>query len=876
MGSEEVLADFLTWGIVNYPARRYALVIWDHGSGWPGVAYDDSAGGDALTIPEIAGALERVRAQTGVDALDVIAFDACLMGQVEVLEAIARYGQVAVASAEIVPGDGFDYVAILDALTATPNMDAPALGRVMVDTYMYFYQNIDTDNPAFGLAAVDLGRVGQLTAALGELAAAVRANPDAVLSHIGDARNNALIYTDYYLTAADVELTAAVDLGDLMTRLARGTNVAPVARAAQAVADAVSEAVYHGGHSDTLVGSSGVAVYFPRALVDFEHYGANYETLTVEGGRWLGFLSAYYGTASDVIVQAPQLFISSLFSDVVNIYEPTQFAIDLTGRDIAQVGYVINYEIEEGRYVTLDRDAVVTWQEVEGEAVAVSSWKDGLNSFTFSWNGETPIVSDGVTETYALLVPTGPRLDVAVGQGRYAPAGVDEWISATLVFSIDTRQVTAVYGLSDAPGSPPFQLKPAPGDRFQLDWVFVNPDGSTSTQPGETLVFGEEPFYYDYAPAPSGAYQMGFLVEDIAGNMAYRWVDLDVSNEGLDASLRGYTDWDFGFNFLYPADWYAPTWDGEELVLYSSAREADISFTIYPITEVDTLLDAAAALHERWVADLRVVGKEETHVGDVPALVVRYEYESQTGPRRGVYAVFYHPLFGGAFAFDLDAASDQYGAAASALEYLLGSLQLFDPEAIPVTREWTVDINQVVGYALPVRSSWLPAEVGAGGWRIYRPPEDVQTFVALRADPGRGRDDQALADEWLAALSELGDRMDVTATNRREYYIGSQRWYAVDFTYTWARTNALTAGAFFVTNRGDLSYVYWIEAPAALYKDTYIDTFSVMIDGFAFLAGVEPAMLTQPVAAGPLLEVYTASGDGFRPRAVTPTALVTT
>ena len=34
MGSADVLTDFVEWGAQHYPAKKYAVVIWNHGSGW--------------------------------------------------------------------------------------------------------------------------------------------------------------------------------------------------------------------------------------------------------------------------------------------------------------------------------------------------------------------------------------------------------------------------------------------------------------------------------------------------------------------------------------------------------------------------------------------------------------------------------------------------------------------------------------------------------------------------------------------------------------------------------------------------------------------------------------------------------------------------
>ena len=33
-GDPQVLDDFLTWSVERYPAERYFLILWNHGSGW--------------------------------------------------------------------------------------------------------------------------------------------------------------------------------------------------------------------------------------------------------------------------------------------------------------------------------------------------------------------------------------------------------------------------------------------------------------------------------------------------------------------------------------------------------------------------------------------------------------------------------------------------------------------------------------------------------------------------------------------------------------------------------------------------------------------------------------------------------------------------
>ena len=94
-GAPETLTEFMTWAITNYPAKKYALILSDHGAGWVGGWNDDAPEeGSALSIDEIDQALAAALAETGVDHLEFIGFDACLMSQVEALSGIAPYAKL--------------------------------------------------------------------------------------------------------------------------------------------------------------------------------------------------------------------------------------------------------------------------------------------------------------------------------------------------------------------------------------------------------------------------------------------------------------------------------------------------------------------------------------------------------------------------------------------------------------------------------------------------------------------------------------------------------------------------------------------------------------------------------------------------------------
>jgi len=104
MSDPRTLVDFVTWAMAAYPADKYALILSDHGMGWPGGWSDPTATGgadrsipltgalgDQLYLHELDAALDEIRATTGLDKFELIGMDACLMGHLEVFAALAPH-----------------------------------------------------------------------------------------------------------------------------------------------------------------------------------------------------------------------------------------------------------------------------------------------------------------------------------------------------------------------------------------------------------------------------------------------------------------------------------------------------------------------------------------------------------------------------------------------------------------------------------------------------------------------------------------------------------------------------------------------------------------------------------------------------------------
>ncbi|MCD6488404.1 MAG: hypothetical protein J7K21_04185 [Desulfurococcales archaeon] len=100
-GDPDTLKSFIEFVVGNYPAEHYMLIIWDHGGGPGGAAWDYSSDDDYLTLKEIREAVE----EAGVH-LDIIGFDACLMATIDAAYEFRNVADYLVASEETEPGHG--------------------------------------------------------------------------------------------------------------------------------------------------------------------------------------------------------------------------------------------------------------------------------------------------------------------------------------------------------------------------------------------------------------------------------------------------------------------------------------------------------------------------------------------------------------------------------------------------------------------------------------------------------------------------------------------------------------------------------------------------------------------------------------------------
>jgi hypothetical protein len=832
-GDPNSVADFAIWGISNYPAQKYMLILWDHGGAWISHSSDEDTGDD-IDLPELTGALKRIQAETGLDKFEAFGFDMCLMSQLEVMETIAPYARYGIGSEENEPGAGWFYL-FLDEVVKDPSMRGDQVGRQAVDYFMYFLSEVVGDTDVYTLAAMDLSQGPTVTEALNQFKTVVSANPQAALSPIADARNNVISYGGF----SDPQLQDIFSSVDLYRLAELVTNISTdpaLQQAAQGIMDAVKAYVIHEDHVTALEGTHGISIYFPRTIKYYK-IGAFNERYPIETppsmAPWIEFLNIFHGTATTTVTTAPQVSIVGVYPDVVSIYEPAILTLEVTGRDILRVNYAVTRIINENERAVLDYDYLVS-RTTTASGADIVNWSDGVTQRTFSWEAEVPVLTDGTTRTYALLLPNQDNPDVLLVNGLYTSVSGGDPIQARLLFDKNTRTSTALWGLNEtASGNlQPFELQVAAGDTFQPIWLTLDANNELAgTSLGETLTLQNvTSITFEKVPAPSGSYSISFVAENVAGANNLSEAIINVNNDGLDEGYRGYTDLTYGVNFRYPANWIRPRFTPDGQRLFTADLVTSTVLSLYPYTDVTSAEETDAAIRASWneLQDLQIQQQRAVDINGLSAFVTDYTYTYDSQPRIGAVVAIYVPSQNVGYAFDLDAPAATPGPAQEALQALVQSINFFEPQQVSGESAWQTVAAAGGQVSFPVPANWT--QETKDNWTIYGPVGNEAVFVALANAPASGQTNTDLANYWLGQLQTSTQNLQVLASE--PFYIGGLEWHVVVFTYD---ADVKIAGAFFTTtNVGEQDYIFWIEAPDADFDQLYADIFSVIVGGFKF------------------------------------------
>lgn len=193
-GTPESLYSFAKWCINNYPAKKHALILWDHGSGildptiWKeltkfnpmtlyvlnhetglfeinrtklnkrGICFNEIFE-TYLTNQHLGDTLAKISKELlKGKKIDIVGMDACNMSMLEVGSQIKKSVKIMVGSEETEPGTGWNYQDVLKPLKKQ-KLSSIEFANNIVDAYQKHYEKSYTD---FTQSAVNLEMLSPL------------------------------------------------------------------------------------------------------------------------------------------------------------------------------------------------------------------------------------------------------------------------------------------------------------------------------------------------------------------------------------------------------------------------------------------------------------------------------------------------------------------------------------------------------------------------------------------------------------------------------------------------------------------------------------------------------------------------------------------
>lgn len=312
MGSESTLSSFLNWGVKTYPAKKYIVVLWDHGGGINSGIGSDEITESSIAVNQIANSLSTVATANKVK-FQILGFDACLMATTEVASAFHTAADYMVASQDLEPGGGWAYTPFLTYVTNHPTATGVQIGKAIADGYA-----LKMADDVATLSVVQLSKMPAVISATDAFATAMKSHLSVLADwkQIAYARSRAL---DFYTAAIFGYSTDLVDMNQFVGLVVNNINkyIAPdliLTTAGDALTDAINQAVVYKVSTKSDDGATGLSVYYPSILATYPAQNYTVNTVTEIGG--VPFFAPNYTLATTGLVSS---YYNYYFTESTNL-----------------------------------------------------------------------------------------------------------------------------------------------------------------------------------------------------------------------------------------------------------------------------------------------------------------------------------------------------------------------------------------------------------------------------------------------------------------------------------------------------------------------------------------------------------------------------
>ncbi|GEP36347.1 hypothetical protein NPS01_00100 [Nocardioides psychrotolerans] len=508
----EVLARFVAEGIEANRAGHYALIISDHGASWPGIGPDEGSDYDVLDLAEITAGISSGLEQAGVDKLDLLGFDACLMANYEVASAVAPLADRLVASQELEPGHGWDYTS-LQLLADDPEATADELGSEIIAGFAGQAADQGTSD-TITLSMVDLTQMDAVDEAVAAFAAAMEEQSTDVAPAVGQSEATTLAFGKSPDQSQDKHLS---DLGLLATSI--GESAPEVAEQADALVSALDDVVLDSVEGAGTAGATGLSIYLPPVVDLADPAYAD----VVSSQEWRSFLDSYYAAGEAIPDEELPTFTDPEAGPEVTFDDDG--SITLTGAyDPAALDNITEATIS---YALVNDDESITYL---GEEIA--DFTDEGGSPTASGNYDLTFlqIDDGVDSAYAYVdLDLSEDLSTAffdVPMTYYASTDPDQVdpqdALLSLVLDVEAGEfVSETIYLYDELTGGYGELAPDPEGIIIPDVLTIGADGEQVWEPTSDVGLYSDTanLTYEFVPLETGTLlQADLTVVDYGGN----------------------------------------------------------------------------------------------------------------------------------------------------------------------------------------------------------------------------------------------------------------------------------------------------------------------------------------------------------------------
>lgn len=297
------LVDSMTWVKKSFPAKHYALVLWDHGNGvldrnkklhptpsWlsvPGMSKNywrdrgilyDFTQNTFLDNVGLSTACSQIKTIIGQN-IDYLGMDACLMAMIEIAYQVKDSVNFMVGSQQTEPGLGWPYADVLSALAGVPLMSTQDFSAATVQAYSNFYETGDNADSSYTLSAIDVSKIQTATTAFNDvlksIAQAQLVDKAATNNAIKTARANTLSFDiEDYIDLVDLYDNLTKTLKQISNQTSRKNKkpqrdrlgvsaaaiVTAIANAKKAAQAAIISSMAGSDHNGK---AHGLSIYFP-------------------------------------------------------------------------------------------------------------------------------------------------------------------------------------------------------------------------------------------------------------------------------------------------------------------------------------------------------------------------------------------------------------------------------------------------------------------------------------------------------------------------------------------------------------------------------------------------------------------------------------